>query len=118
MDFSKFIMILLGVYLAYYALNFLYDGFIKKDKKQTEDEEEELSFVGELQEEVEPISVVDQEEYNPVIVEKKKVIEPETKEVQKIIEQEPIIMQVETQGIPLSMLMADSKQVFAGVNFA
>jgi len=117
MEFSKFIMILLGAYLGYYALNFLYDGFIKKDRKQTEDDDEELSFVGELQEEVEPIAVVDQEEYNPAVIEKKKVnvIEPETKEVQKIIEQEPIVMQVESQGIPYSMLMVDSKQTFAGL---
>jgi hypothetical protein len=118
MDFSKFIMILLGVYLGYYALNFLYDGFIKKDRKQSDDDDEELSFVGELTEEVEPIEVVDQEEYTPDVVEKKrvKVIDPETFEVQRIIEQEPIIIQVESQGIPYSILMADSKQTFAGLN--
>lgn len=117
MGFSKFIMILLGVYLCYYALNFLYDAFIKKDKKTTDDDEEELSFVGGLQEdEVEPITVVEQYEYNPVSEKKKvKVIEPVTEDVQKIIEQEPIVMQVESQGIPYSALMVDSKLTFAGL---
>jgi hypothetical protein len=115
MDFSNFIMILLGAYLAYYALNFLYDGFIKKDKALTEDEGEVLSFVGELEPEaIEPIAVVDQEEYKPAVIEKK-VIKPETEEVKKIIEQEPVVMQVESQGIPYSMLMVDSKQTFAGL---
>lgn len=116
MDFSNFIVILLGVYLAYYALNFLYDAFIKKDKQAIEDEEEVLSFGGDMeQEEIEPVTVLDQEEYSPPVPEKKKVIEPESEEVQRIIEQEPIVMQVETQGIPYSALMVDSKQTFAGL---
>jgi hypothetical protein len=107
MDFSKFITVLLGVYLAYYSLNFLYDGFIKKKNKPIDDGEDEevLSFVGDMEEDVEPIAVV----------EKKKVIEPETAEIQKIFEQEPIVLQVETQGIPYSLLMADSKQIFTGL---
>jgi hypothetical protein len=113
MDFSTFIIVLLGIYLVYYALNFLYDGFIKKDNKLADDGDEVLSFVGEIEQEVEPVTVIDQEEYNPSVSEKKKVIE--TEEVQKIIEQEDVIIQVETQGIPYSMLMVDSKQTFAGL---
>ncbi len=41
---GKFISILLGVYIFYYAANIVYDLFLKKEQKDTGNEEEEFSL--------------------------------------------------------------------------
>ncbi len=106
MDFSKFIVILLGVYIFYYALNFLYDAFIKKGERIEGDNEETLQFVDDVHEEA-PITV---EEPEPEIRPTQNV---ETKDLMENV----IDMEVIDQGIPISELFKDSKELFADIAY-
>jgi hypothetical protein len=114
MEFGKFIVYLLGLYLIYYALNFVYDAYIKKDNKRSGDGDgEEVAFVGDIEPEEGQAVLV--EEKISSVVEKKKLIDMQSIFEQSDFAQEPVFMEVETQAIPYSALMGDSKQLFAGI---
>ena len=117
MNFSNFITWLLGIYLVYYAVNFLYDGFIKKTGKKDLEDDEVMAFVGDInQEEPKTVEKELREEIveNPDISSQEKKIAQE-EEVGTPIMQEPVVMEVETQAIPYNVLMGDSKHLFAGI---
>lgn len=105
MNFSNFVIGVFGVYVLYYAANFIYDAFIKADKNLSNDEEQVLNIGDHIEEEVPQLV----EDYYP---------EQEKKKSSPIIDSSSFVkMEVETQGIPFESLIADSKTMFSGVSF-
>ena len=104
MNFSNFVIGVFGIYVLYYAANFIYDAFIKADKNQPNDEEQVLNIGDNIEEEV------------PQLVED---LYPEQyRKSSPIIDSSSFVrMEVETQGIPFESLIADSKTMFSGVSF-
>ncbi|BAD51334.1 hypothetical protein [Bacteroides fragilis] len=104
MNFSNFVIGVFGIYVLYYAANFIYDAFIKADKNQSNDEEQVLNIGDNIEEEV------------PQLVED--LYPEQEKKSSPIIDSSSFVrMEVETQGIPFESLIADSKTMFSGVSF-
>lgn len=104
MNFSNFVIGVFGIYVLYYAANFIYDAFIKADKNQSNDEEQVLNIGDNIEEEVPQLV----EDLYP---------EQEKKSSPPIDSSSFVRMEVETQGIPFESLIADSKTMFSGVSF-
>jgi len=109
MSYSKFLLGVVFVYLLYYAVNFLYDAFISKKKAGTESEQS-FDFGGSHEEE--PTDVLDDADEDHDL--KKKVI---VENKSRLVVHESVEMEIETQGIPLAQLIAEGKQLFAGVAY-
>ena len=116
---GKFILIVAIIYLIYYAVNIIYDGFLKKTTVENPDDGDEFIIDG--GEQTKTISV-DDINYD----------EPETdgsiggREIEMSVEETNTINgTVEDQGISVNnflseigkQLSGESKQMFAGVNF-
>lgn len=117
---KKFILIVLVLYLIYYAINIIYDGFLKKTKVEENSEGEE--FIVDDDEQPKKITVDD--------VSFDEGPEPTgnygAKEIQMSADEINIINgAVEDQGFTVDnfiseisrQLLGESKQMFAGVNF-
>lgn len=106
MNYANFIMAVFTIYLVYYALNFLYDAFLKKEKTD-KSEEEEVFTIGEDYEEV-PHNV---EEDFGITAQKK------NEKIEYVTVSEAVEMDIETQGIPVEMLIAKGKNMFANISY-
>lgn len=102
MSYSSFIMGVFGLYVAYYAINIVYDSFFRKEKKPEVQEED--------------VVLVNDEEETPQLVDDEDDGEKEGSEESKEDEEESIVMQVEHQGIPFEELYMQGKSLFATVN--
>ncbi len=116
---AKFILIVVIIYVIYYAVNILYDGFLKKSNVENIEEGDEFIIDGE-------------EQPRKITVDDISLDEPETegsvggRQVEMSVEETNIINgTVEDQGFSVNgflseigkQLSGESKQMFAGVNF-
>ena len=117
---SKFILIVAIIYVVYYAVNILYDGFLKKT--DVEENKEGDEFVIEDDEQPKKIFVEDIA-YDESFSEDNST---RGREIEMGVEETNIINgTVEDQGISVNsflseigkQLSGESKQMFAGVNF-
>lgn len=117
---GKFILIVCIIYVIYYAVNIIYDGFLKKTNVQENNEGDE--FVIDTDEQPRKITVddisLDEELSGGAGV--------GAKEIEMSVEETNIINgTVEDQGFTVNsflseinnQLLGESKQMFAGVNF-
>ena len=105
MSYSKFIILVFTVYVIYYVLNIIYDSFLKKEKKDEEDNETE--FV--IDNDETPVNVIEDDFTKEQINHNNRNYIDEIKET--------VDMQVETQGIPVELLYEKGKSMFAGINY-
>lgn len=117
---GKFILIVFVVYVIYYTVNIIYDGFLKKTNVVEDNDDEEIVVDGD---ETPQNITVDDIGYN----DNQTVVEPISGKAMELSAEETNIINgvVEDQGIPVdgflseinSQLLGESKQMFAGVNF-
>lgn len=107
MSYSQFIMAVFAIYVVYYTANFLYDAFLKQGKVSSEKEEEVFS-IGDNEEEM-PHNVIEEDfETN---------FPSDKSEQEYVTVNEAVEMEVETQGIPMELLLAKGKDMFSQVDY-
>ncbi|ADY38170.1 putative integral membrane protein (plasmid) [Phocaeicola salanitronis DSM 18170] len=111
MDYSKFILTVFGIYILYYAINIVYDSFFHKSSQEGNINEDEEFIIDEEEDEEKPHEVLDNEVEQASLQEE---IKDDSGEHNDEIQ---IVMEVETQGIPLEELIAKGKNMFATVNY-
>ena len=102
------------LYFAYYASVILYDSFFKKSDTEKEDTEDTEFVIDDSEEQVQ--EVIDDDEIQATRQNIKNT--NKTDKENQIEQQEPIVkMEVEDQGIPIELLFAKGKSMFANVQF-
>lgn len=116
---GKFIIVVIIIYVIYYATNIIYDGFLKKTNVNDNNEGDEFTI--EDEEQPKYITVADVEDKK----DQKKASTVGERERLSMDEITIINGKVDDQGLSINdftseigkQLLGESKQMFAGVNF-
>lgn len=114
---GKFIVILLIIYVIYYGINILYDGFLKKEPVKEENEGEEIMF-DEFQETPQKITVddIDVPQGNSAGGEEYKIQPNEASIINGEVQDQGIEVNSFIGGV-IQQVHSGSKNMFAGVSF-